>query len=51
MAGGRPLEFNDEILEKAKEYADNYEVVGVGEVVPTIEGLALYLGKNKTTRS
>jgi hypothetical protein len=45
---GRPLELTDEVMEKAQHYASGgYQEVG--EVVPTIAGLAKYLGKTRPT--
>lgn len=48
MAAGRPTKYNQTVLERAQEYAggawsDN------GDVVPSVVGLALYIGVNKTT--
>lgn len=42
--GGRPLEYNDEVVSKTNEYIDSCKVN-----LPTIEGLALYLGVRRET--
>lgn len=42
MPAGRPSKYNDEILEKARDYVDNYR--DHGDQVPTLVGLALILG-------
>jgi hypothetical protein len=41
MDKGRPTKYNKALLEKAMDYLDVYETLG--DVIPTIEGLALYL--------
>lgn len=44
--GGRPSEYNDEVVSKTNEYIDSCE----DKVnLPTIEGLALYLGVRRET--
>lgn len=45
---GRPTDYNDEILVKAMAYVDG-EYMAEGQEVPTIEGMALYLGKSRST--
>ncbi len=45
--GGRPSVYGVEILAKAANYLYNYEKLG--EIIPTVVGLALYLGVNKDT--
>lgn len=47
MPGGRPTEYNKEILEKAREYLETYE--SLGEVIPSIEGLACFLELSRPT--
>lgn len=42
MAAGRPSKYNDEMLDKAYGYLDNY--MAVGDLVPSIAGLADELG-------
>lgn len=42
--GGRPTKLTPELILKAQEYLNTYETV-----VPTIEGLSLYLGVNRDT--
>jgi len=44
---GRHTEFTEEILEKTKDYLKNYEILG--DIVPSIAGLACELGKARTT--
>tara|TARA_R110002074_G_scaffold121968_1_gene256515 strand:- start:32932 stop:33342 length:411 start_codon:yes stop_codon:yes gene_type:complete len=45
---GRPTDYTEEIVAKALEYVEGaYE--DEGQVVPTIEGLALYIGKARCT--
>ena len=38
MTIGRPIEYKEEYVEKAKTYLDEYTVLG--ESIPTIEGFA-----------
>lgn len=47
---GRPTDYNENILQAAKEYVD-YQYSGEGEedVIPSIAGLALYLGVARST--
>ena len=44
---GRPTDYTDEILEKAREYLEKYE--SLGQVVPTIEGFAEHIGITRKT--
>lgn len=44
---GRPSLYNEELLEKAKGYVYKYE--SLGDVIPSVEGLAIYLGINRST--
>lgn len=46
MPGGRPTSYNEEIIKKAQDYLEN---LPEGEIIHTIEGLALYLGVDRTT--
>lgn len=46
MAGGRPTHYGDEIVRRAKEYLATYE--DEGDVVPSVAGLAVYLGRSRT---
>lgn len=46
MAGGRPTEYSQDILDKAREYRDN---LPEDEVIHSIEGLALYIGITRST--
>lgn len=41
MGKGRPTKYNDEILQQAKNYLEDYEELG--DVVPTVAGLACEL--------
>jgi len=45
---GRPTKYNDEILEKAKEYVSG-GFLNQDEEVPTQEGLALFIGVHRST--
>ena len=47
MPGGRPSKYNEEILEKTKDYIDNY--VDYGDTIPMVEGLACELGVHRDT--
>ncbi len=38
----RPTKYNEEVLEKAKDYIENH--LEQGDEVPSIEGLAYYIG-------
>jgi hypothetical protein len=46
---GRPSKYTPELLAKAKQYEANHKVAGEDEVLPTIEGLAIYLGIMRKT--
>ena len=47
-AGGRPTDLDDELIKRAMIYlCDGFKEVG--EVVPTVAGLACFLGKNRST--
>jgi len=45
----RPTKYNEEILEKARDYIDNFYPDGVTEILPTIAGLATRLGVRRNT--
>jgi len=47
MPKGRPTKYNDEILEKAKDYVANHK--NYDDPVPIVAGLALLLGVRKST--
>jgi hypothetical protein len=47
MPAGRPTKYNEEILDKAKEYLNVYE--SLGDVIPSIEGLSLHLDIVRST--
>jgi hypothetical protein len=47
MAMGRPSKYTDEILEKAKDYIENFEQYG--DVIPNVAGLACELGVARET--
>lgn len=48
MAGGRPTKYTPELIERAKEYANGqYEIIG--DVIPSIAGLASYLDITRET--
>jgi len=44
---GRPTKYTKEILKKAKDYVENFEKYG--DVIPTVEGLALLLKVHRDT--
>ena len=43
--GGRPSQYNKELLVKAREYGKKYQ--DLGHVIPSIAGLALYRGVSR----
>lgn len=45
---GRPTDYTPKLLEKAQTYVDG-EFMTEGQLVPTIEGLSLYIGKARST--
>ena len=47
MAAGRPSKYNASYLKKAQDYVENYQALG--DVVPSIVGLACELGVSKNT--
>ncbi len=47
MPAGRPTKYNKALVEKAANYLNVYETLG--DVIPTIEGLALYLDISRET--
>lgn len=47
MAGGRPTDYNDEIVELAQYYLENYKEFG--DVIPSVCGLCCVLKLGKTT--
>ena len=47
MAGGRPSKYSEELLEKARDYADNFEEYG--DLIPTVAGLACELKVSRET--
>ena len=46
---GRPSKYTEEVLEKARAYAKNHLVDGSNDVIPSIEGLSIYLGISRET--
>lgn len=44
---GRPLKYNDKIIEKTKDYIENYKKYG--DEIPMVDGLALELGVHRDT--
>ncbi len=44
---GRPSKLTDELMEKAQAYLDNY--LSNDDIVPSVAGLAVYLGVSKQT--
>lgn len=47
LMAGRPTKYNDEILEKSKDYIKNYK--SKGDEIPMIDGLAIELGVHRDT--
>jgi hypothetical protein len=47
MPAGRPSKYNEEVLEKARDYLQNYE--SCGDVIPMACGLAVFLGVTENT--
>ncbi len=47
MTAGRPTDYSQEMLEKARDYLIDYEKEG--DVIPSVCGLSIYLGKTKKT--
>ena len=47
MTAGRPTKYNDEILEKAREYIKNF--ADYDDVIPQIAGLSIHLGITRAT--
>lgn len=45
----RPTDYSEEKLEQAKYYLEHWEDEGIGDSVPSIEGLACFLGTHKDT--
>lgn len=43
----RPTKYSKELLEKAEEYLDTYE--SIGDVIPSVEGLSLFLEVGRRT--
>ena len=48
MITGRPTKLTDALIEKAAKYA-NSDYMTQSEVIPTIEGLAVYLDVSRST--
>jgi len=44
---GRPTKYSEKILKQAKDYVKNFR--RYGDVIPTVEGLALILKVNRDT--
>lgn len=44
---GRPTKYSQEVVEIARDYVENHQ--RYGDVIPSIEGLALVLGVNRDT--
>jgi hypothetical protein len=45
--GGRPSDYSEEMLAKAQDYLHNFEAQG--DVIPSVAGLACWIGCNKQT--
>lgn len=48
MTTGRPSKLTDAVIEQAGRYASK-EYLALGEVIPTVEGLAVYLNVSRKT--
>lgn len=46
---GRPTSYNNEILDKVKDYRDNWKDIYPEDVIPTIEGLSLHINIARST--
>ncbi len=46
---GRPTKYNAAILEKANEYLTDYKNQEFGNMIPSVDGLSLYLKVNRST--
>lgn len=46
---GRPTEYSDEVVEKAEQYLHLERGKDLDEVIPSIEGLALYIERARST--
>lgn len=44
----RPTKYNDQMLQKAREYGDHWRTLK-DEIIPTVEGLAYYMGISRDT--
>lgn len=49
MTQGRPTDYSDKVLDQTREYIDLCEDEDKKVKIPTIEGLAVHLGVNKST--
>lgn len=47
MPGGRPTDYNKDVLTLAEEYYENFEEAG--DMIPSLDGLSLVLGKTRQT--
>jgi len=47
MAGGRPTDYSQEVVDKAKEYIETYEMQG--DMIPSVEGLSEFIGIARPT--
>lgn len=46
---GRPTDYTEELLEKARAYEADFKSIFPDDVLPTLEGLALHLGISRET--
>lgn len=46
---GRPTKYNKSILEKANKYLTDYKNQELGKMIPSVEGLAIYLDVSTKT--
>lgn len=47
MRTGRPTAYSKEIIDKSKDYLENF--ADNGDVIPSVEGLAAYIGRARST--
>lgn len=46
---GRPTEYTEDLITKALHYKDYWQLADKDDVIPTIEGLGLYIGVSTKT--
>ncbi len=48
-AGGRPSTYNKEVLQQCYFYLENYDNEDIGDMIPSVEGLAGYINRARST--